>query len=471
MRLPPLCPLDSFPATDDFRNDEDALARRWHALLARLTTIGPEQIKQSWLELLRQYKGPQLYIKPYDFDSMTRDELLNFHIEFKDRRELMADHKLAKTLPKRVYHTLVHVYYALPVLDALRHLAPRADLLELVIWLHDSVYDPRRIDNEERSADFAEALLSKAGIAADDIAFVRRGILYTKSHTATEDIDLQIIHDVDLSIFGAPSILYRFYAESIREEYDYTQPFYAHVRRRFLKSMLSREHIYLTAPMRDQAEVHARENIKWELDHLSYFFRKTYLSTWQSYQNSLATFQHNRHEWLKEHEGKVAYILDGELIRIDTSEHIARLRGALPSATDDHGFEFVIGKEVPLSACMADDWELLCEPFLDTDDPASVHHANLILKQRGYSDFKIRWMRKIACSGVWWNMFWWEWVALGYQDVRIGWMTNALVLFVPSLLLGWRGIFIWALICFFWFGFWGLYERKRKKIPPSRTET
>jgi predicted metal-dependent HD superfamily phosphohydrolase len=163
----------------------------------------------------------------------------------------------------RHYHTLQHLRECLVQFDAAAMLARRPAEVELALWFHDAVYDPRRGDNEERSADWARDSVLAAGCGADMADRVAALVLATQSHVAAgDDADAALLLDVDLAILGAAPARFDEYEKQIRAEY-------AHVpdddfrlgRARVLRGFLARERIYATGVFHDALEARARANL------------------------------------------------------------------------------------------------------------------------------------------------------------------------------------------------------------------
>ena len=66
----------------------------------------------------------------------------------------------------RHYHNQQHIADCLAEFDAVRLLAKQPYAVELALWFHDAVYDPKAADNEEQSAALARCCLQSAGLHA-----------------------------------------------------------------------------------------------------------------------------------------------------------------------------------------------------------------------------------------------------------------------------------------------------------------
>ncbi len=164
--------------------------------------------------------------------------------------------------PHRAYHTLDHIQDCLLQLDRVRDLAERADAIEMALWCHDVIYDPRADDNERQSAAWAGRVLEEAQIAADVRAQVQSLILATQHHTSPDGIDAALMIDIDLASLGYGADRFDGYNAAIRYEYQWIpELFYREARAKVLESFLVRPVIYQNAWFHDRYEVQARQNL------------------------------------------------------------------------------------------------------------------------------------------------------------------------------------------------------------------
>jgi predicted metal-dependent HD superfamily phosphohydrolase len=172
--------------------------------------------------------------------------------------------------PHRHYHNLEHIGEMLKVVGSLKDLARDIAAIELAVWFHDAVYDPRAKNNEERSAELAKSELHPLGISSALVDRLTALILATK-HSGGEppDIDTAILVDADLAILSADESRYDRYASAIRHEYDWVNVAdYRTGRSAVLRHFLSLSRIYQTASMLEVGEATARANLRRELTHL-----------------------------------------------------------------------------------------------------------------------------------------------------------------------------------------------------------
>jgi predicted metal-dependent HD superfamily phosphohydrolase len=166
---------------------------------------------------------------------------------------------------QRHYHTLQHLRECLAHCEAAASLARRPAEVELALWFHDAVYDPRRTDNEERSAEWAARSVRAAGCAEEVAQRVEALVLATRSHEAAvdADADTRLLLDVDLAILGAAPARFAQYGQQIRAEYAHVPPAeFAARRRRILAGFLARPRLYATDAFHDALEARARDNLR-----------------------------------------------------------------------------------------------------------------------------------------------------------------------------------------------------------------
>ena len=171
--------------------------------------------------------------------------------------------------PHRHYHTLDHIAACLGWLDHYRHLAADPLCLELALWAHDVIYDPRAADNEIRSADWFAQQYAGSHLTDQQHARVHELIMATVHPHPPTDPDMALLQDIDLSILGADATLYDRYEGWIRQEYDFVpEAAFRKGRSAVLQSFQDQDVIYHTADLREKLELPARENLSRALENL-----------------------------------------------------------------------------------------------------------------------------------------------------------------------------------------------------------
>lgn len=170
----------------------------------------------------------------------------------------------------RFYHNLSHIEEMLDVAEQLRDVAEDFTAVQLAIWFHDVIYDPRRSDNEAQSAAHAVQILHPLGVSGAMLSKVSDLILATKSHeTAVNDSDYFVLLDADLAILGAGPKQYQAYAQAIRREYSFVpDAAYRAGRTAVLQRFLARSPFYFTKWMRQNREDAVIRNLTWEIERL-----------------------------------------------------------------------------------------------------------------------------------------------------------------------------------------------------------
>ena len=165
--------------------------------------------------------------------------------------------------PHRAYHTAAHIADCLEQLAPARHLAERPDEVELALWFHDAVYDPRAGDNEARSAEWAATALLSGGAPSRVADRVSALILSTRHQATPPGRDAELLGDVDLSILGRSEDAFDRYDREIRVEYEWVpEATYREARAEVLDRFLRREFIYQTDHFRGRYEGQARRNLR-----------------------------------------------------------------------------------------------------------------------------------------------------------------------------------------------------------------
>jgi len=181
----------------------------------------------------------------------------------------------ANSAPDRHYHNLAHIEAMLALMRAHENALSDLTSVEVAIWFHDAVYDTRRDDNEEKSAELAAERL--AGVLSPDrIDRITRMIRATARHVVPEGFDdvasrdCALFLDMDLAILGSAPDEFAAYEAAVRREYGWVPDArWIEGRRKVLQAFLARPTIYASPAFRASHEAAARENLRRSLEGLA----------------------------------------------------------------------------------------------------------------------------------------------------------------------------------------------------------
>ncbi len=165
----------------------------------------------------------------------------------------------------RRYHNLTHISECLAELQTIKLSNEDRVAIELSVWFHDVVYDPKSKTNEEDSAKYFSESGTALGIDDKLKNRVTAYILATKRHEAgaAHDLALSYFLDIDLAILGSNAQRFEEYDAAIRTEFSWVPGIiYGPKRKKILRSFLERENLFLTPEFRDRYEPRARENLR-----------------------------------------------------------------------------------------------------------------------------------------------------------------------------------------------------------------
>ncbi|MDX5325542.1 MAG: hypothetical protein LPK80_04700 [Bacteroidota bacterium] len=171
--------------------------------------------------------------------------------------------------PRRVYHGLNHLQQMMAQIPVDSLSSDQEALITLALFFHDLVLEPGRRDNEERSADRADKVLSQLGISVPHRDRIRSMILSTRDHDPGDDDLAAIFCDLDLAILGVDPGAYLRYSQNVRKEYSFVpERIYRKERAKVIRSFLNRKRIFYSEYFRS-LEGSARINLQEELDRIT----------------------------------------------------------------------------------------------------------------------------------------------------------------------------------------------------------
>ena len=187
---------------------------------------------------------------------------LHRHYHFSEPQKIFNKLIAAYNEKQRAYHTLQHLYECLVFLDLIRADLNDAYAVALALWFHDALYDPQAKDNELKSAELFEQYLSQ-DLSIDIVQKIKRWILATQMHKATDELDLQFLLDIDLAILAASPERFAEYEQQIQQEYAWIDPdIYLIKRKQVLAHFYQTEPLYQTEYFQQNFEQKAKENLR-----------------------------------------------------------------------------------------------------------------------------------------------------------------------------------------------------------------
>lgn len=172
--------------------------------------------------------------------------------------------------PGRHYHTHQHLLETLVLLGRFRALAPNPTEVALALWFHDAIYDAHAVDNESRSARWAQEALDALGLPFEVVDRVVGMVEATDGHRPALSADEALLLDLDLSILGATADRFEEYTRQIQAEYAWEPaPVFAARRKEVLEAFAQRRPLYQTPVLQEAWGALAQQNISKAIARLS----------------------------------------------------------------------------------------------------------------------------------------------------------------------------------------------------------
>ena len=198
---------------------------------------------------------------------------LNSDITPAKSRTLWLDIAAHYNETQRAYHSLHHIQQLFFQFEQICQHLHEPNIIALALYYHDVIYNPRRADNELKSAEYMSDKLSPH-LNHQQCQHIYDLIMMTATHQLTEladegkRSDAAYMLDMDLSILGMAWPEYEHYAQAIRQEYAHVpMADYKTGRTQVLQTLLAHPRLYLTEHYQ-QLETQARTNLAREINLL-----------------------------------------------------------------------------------------------------------------------------------------------------------------------------------------------------------
>ncbi len=135
-----------------------------------------QQFRQAWQKLLPQFLPEHWSVEQHE---RCLEKLLHAYQE-----------------PQRAYHSLQHIVECLALFEIVQSQIEDALAVQLAIFFHDVVYQPRSASNEQESALLMRQQLAGA-LPETQLDKIVKWILATQQHAVASESDLAYLLDID----------------------------------------------------------------------------------------------------------------------------------------------------------------------------------------------------------------------------------------------------------------------------------
>ncbi|PVZ90230.1 metal-dependent hydrolase [Serratia sp. S1B] len=202
------------------------------------------------------------------FQQQFSQEWRKLFVQFSPEHWSMQQHEqcLAELLqayhePQRAYHQLQHIVECLALFEKVQSHIENGLALQLAIFFHDVVYQPRSVSNEQNSALWMQQQLAGA-LPQTQLDKIATWILATQQHATASESDLAYLLDIDLAILGSSAARFAEYQQQIRQEYVWVdERIYQEKRAQVLRQFYLTQPLYQTRYFQQHYEQQAKTNL------------------------------------------------------------------------------------------------------------------------------------------------------------------------------------------------------------------
>ena len=197
-----------------------------------------------------------------NLEKIYSELLSNIGFPANEIRQNWMDLEKAYSKKSRHYHNLTHLKQMIESFEVYRNKLENPNEVLFSIFYHDIVYSSSRKDNELKSAELFEQYLAQ-DLSIDIVQKIKRWIIATQKHEATDELDLQFLLDIDLAILAASPERFDEYEQQIQQEYAWVDPdIYSIKRKEVLVHFYQTEPLYQTEYFQQNFERKAKQNLK-----------------------------------------------------------------------------------------------------------------------------------------------------------------------------------------------------------------